>query len=504
MSDPALREMSATRARASTCIVIAAVAAVCAACDGGARRADSGVPDVKIGTFSGSARGIANVLSTDPLVAVDFDGRPVNRLAESVALSQDGRHLTVRLRSGVKLHTGETLTARHVSELLPLKPTFMTEVRQIEVKDDLTLVITAKRPHAIKAADLSEAPIDDDRLPQLRTGPFKIVSLNPSGGSTPPAVLESFKDYFLGVALPARVEISEYQNHRTAWTALMRGDVNFLHEVNRDSIEFIEAGGNVQAYPLLRPYVVPLVFNLKHPVLQKRDVRVAINEAIDRDEIVVRGMRGHGEVAEGPFWPHHWAYSRGRHTFPFNPEVARLRLDAAGLGIRHEPAQMPARFRFTCLLRQGDTRFERIALVVQRQLFAIGVDMQLVLVPHKEFMHRIVQTSDYDAFIFEMSTGRTLNFPQYFWHSRSGSSMSGYSAADEALDRMKTGSSENDIRSAVSDVMRIMRADPPAAFLVTPREVRAADKAFVMPHEPGRDVFGTFWKVRPKETASNR
>jgi ABC-type transport system substrate-binding protein len=487
-----------TRVRASV-FIFAAVAAVAAACSGDARRNVPGmVDDVRIGTFTGLGRRIADMLTTEPLVAVRWDGRAVERVAESVVLSEDGSRLSVNLRGDVKLHSGEILEARRVRELLSTKKTFMQQVSSIEVEDARRLIIHAKRRFALKPGDLSEAPVDDDDRLQLRTGPFKIVSTGP------PWVLEPFEDYFQGEAQPRRVQIDEYPNHRAAWSAMLRGDVNFLHEVNRDSIEFIEAGGNVQAYPLLRPYVVPLVFNLKHPVLQKQEVRVAINESIDREEIVRNGMRGHGEPAEGPFWPHHWAYSRGRHAFPFNPEAARLRLDAAGVRVvRTEPSRMPSRLRFTCLLRSNDARFERIALVVQRQLFAVGIDMQLQLLPDKEFFGRIFG-GRYDAFIFEMSTGRTLNFPYRFWHSGSPEALSGYTAADGPLDRMKIATSDNDIRGAISDVMRILRNDPPAAFLVTPREVRAADRRFEIPYEPDSDVFGTLWQLRLRQLASAR
>ena len=478
--------------------MIAAVAAVMSACDGDARRAaPSDVAEVRIGTFTGGAGGIANLLASEPLIAVGWDGRPERRLAESATPSEDGLALTVKLKPNVKFHTGEVVTAGRVRELL-LKKSLMSEVRRIDVPGDLSLVIQLKRPHSIKPADLSEAPIDDDERPQLRTGPFKIVA------PPPVAELEAYSEYHNGLAAVPRVKIREYPNHRMAWTAMMRGEVNFLHEVNRDSIEFIETGGHVQAYPLLRPYVIPLVFNLKHPVLRRREVRIAINEAIDRAEIVSNGMRGHGEPAEGPFWPHHWAYSHGRHSFPFNPEAARLRLDAAGLKIRSDPPRMPSRFRFRCILSSNDARFERIALIVQRQLFMIGVDMQLELVPRAAFVQRLAKTGDYDAFIFEMSTGRTLNFPYRFWHSKVDAAMAGYSTADEPLDRMKTGATDNDVRAAVSEVMRMMRADPPAAFLVTPREVRAADTAFDIPYETDRDVFGTFWEMRLRtpQTAS--
>ena len=159
---------------------------------------------------------------------------------------------------------------------------------------------------------------------------------------------------------------------------MMRREVNFLHEVSRDAIDFVDAGGDIRAYPLLRPYYTALVFSMRHPVLKRREVRVAINEALDRNELVRNAMRGHGRIAEGPFRPYHWAYPQGRFPVAFNPEAAKLRLEASGLKVSTGSAQqMPARFAFTCLVLAGDDRFERIAQLVQRQLYAVGIDMQI-------------------------------------------------------------------------------------------------------------------------------
>ena len=41
-----------------------------------------------------------------------------------------------------------------------------------------------------------------------------------------------------------------------------------------------------------------------------------------------------------------------------------------------------------------------------------------------------------------------------------------------------------------------LRADPPAAFLVWPREARAADVSIDVPYEPDRDIFGTLWQMK--------
>ena len=499
MRGAALRHMSANRARASICTAAALAAVLTAACGGDARRAavDQGLK-LQIGTFVPKEHipGLVLLLSSEPLVSVDWDGRPSFKLAESAEMSADGLTLRVKLRSDVRFHNGERVTAQGVRDLLLPMLLTTNDVADVTSIGEDRLTIRLHRAHSFKPVDLSFFTIDHPKRLDLRTGPFKVVSLEPS------PVLEPFAQYHGGAPRVQRVEIKEYPTHRAAWTAMMRRDVNFLHEVSRDAIEFIDAGGDIRTYPLLRPYYVPLVFNVRHPVLQRREVRIALTEAIDRNEIVRNGMRTHGEPAEGPFWPHHWAYPRGRYPVPFNPEAAEARLDGAGLRVVRREPEMPTRFGFTCLIPAGDTRFERIALLVQRQLFAIGVNMQLQAVPVGVLLDRFLK-GNFEALIYEMATGRTLNFPYRFWHSQ-GLLSAGYSSADEALDRMKLAATEDDLRVAVADVMRIMRADPPAVFLAMPREMRAADRSFQIEYETDADIFGTLWEMRRAGTEQAR
>ena len=164
----------------------------------------------------------------------------------------------------------------------------------------------------------------------------------------------------------------------------------------------------------------------------------------------------------------------------FNPEAAKLRLDGVGLKVRPDTArQMPSRFTFTCLILAGDARFERIALLVQRQLYGVGIDMKIEPVPLKEIPPRLF-AGKFDAFIFELGSGRILSWAYRFWHSPPPGRphpypRTDYAAADGALDRLQVAHTDEAIREALLDVMHVIRADPPAAFLVWPREARAAD-----------------------------
>jgi peptide/nickel transport system substrate-binding protein len=493
--------MSAIRIRASSCVV-AAIAAVCTACSGDARRAGPAEPlTVKIGMFypktvmPNGARELVGLFTSEPLVAAAWDGRPVFRLAETLTESEDRRLLTVKLRSDVRFHSGQPMTAPVVAELLTRKLPMVPEIASIVAIDDQHLAIRLHKPSTVKPEDLSALIVDsnDEKRAGLRTGPFRMAS-------TEPPVLEPFDQYYLGRPAVQRVEIREYANHRAAWTGMMRHEVNFLHEVSRDAIEFAEAGGDIRAYPLLRPYYTALVFSMRHAELRRREVRVAINEAIDRNELVRNGMRGQGQIAEGPFWPNHWAYPQGRFPVSFNPEAARLRLEGVGLKVRPAvPREIPSRFSFTCMILEDDARFERIALLVQRHLYAVGIDMRIQPLPLKELNPRLF-SGNFDAFLLEVGSGRVISWPYRYWHSPAPTSKTyartGYGGVDAALERLQVARSDEEVREALLDVMHGLRADPPAAFLAFPRAARAADASIDVPYEPDRDIFGTLWQMK--------
>ena len=137
---------------------------------------------------------------------------------------------------------------------------------------------------------------------------------------------------------------------------------------------------SVRTFPFIRPYYIQLSFNVRHPILKNPTVRQALSYAVDRQAIIDLALNRQGIVSEGPIWPFHWAYSTAQKTYTHNTEAATLRLDSAGLRMKPStvPGGMPSRLRFRCLtVGQRVQRFEKIALVLQKQLYEIGVDMQI-------------------------------------------------------------------------------------------------------------------------------
>ena len=200
--------------------------------------------------------------------------------------------------------------------------------------------------------------------------------------------MTAFPKYYRGISAINRIVWRVYPTVRTAWAAAMRGEADFLYEVGPESREFLRVGRSVTLYPFLRNYVYALVFNAKRPVFQNPEIRRALNYGVDRNAVVERAFRGHGIVANGPAWPLHWAYDASTPTYSYNPRRAAAAI-AENLGTRPAAKGQTAEVQFTCLIPENFELWERLALMVQRDLAEIGVDMILKSVPFDEFNQRI-------------------------------------------------------------------------------------------------------------------
>lgn len=438
-------------------------------------------------------------LFADRLVIIDWEGKPVGVLATSWQWKDNDRTLQIQLRQGVTFHDGTPLTASVVADILrqlkqrnPLR-TFPL-VTSFDALNDQTLAVRLSRPDAFLVEAIADTWIIDPRKPDIGTGPYRLLARVPS------VIGESNASYFRGTPGLDRVELIFYDTPRASWVALMRGEVDMVQEVNRESAEFLEGSSHVEMSSTIRPFYIPLVFNVRHPILKHVEVRRALAEAINREEIVQQAMRGHGRVADDPVWPSHWAYNAAARKYSHNPNAARLRLDAAGFRMRPAPVSggMTSRFSIRCVF-WNDPQFERIALLLQRQLAEVGIDLVLEGATELELTSRALR-GDFDTYLYQLTSGKSFDWTYQFWHSPTagmGFQNSGYTGVDSVLERLRTVRPESEVRTAVADLRERFYEDVPAAFLAWPETTRAIDARFDVNEQSGPDIFANLWKWRP-------
>lgn len=437
------------------------------------------------------------MLFAEPLIALDWQGRPADRLATDWQWSEDGRALNVILRRGVKFHDGTPVTSETVAHILRQRiqkePLGFEALERLETPDSNTLVFRLARPDAFLIGVLAGTLIIDVDKPDIGTGPFRIVARTP--------ILEAKKnaEYYQGAPGLESLQLITFETQRAAWVALMRGDVDMVQDLNPESVEFLQGASGIALYSALRPYYIPLVFNLHHPILKQVEVRRAITEAIDRDEIVKEAMRGQGQVADDPVWPSHWAYNAATRRHSYNPGAARLRLDAAGFPVKSVPGKMTSRFEIECLFWSQDPQFERIALLLQRQLGEIGVNLRLTPATGGTLGARAGK-GDFETYLFQMTSGRSFDWTYRFWHASPAGPAelqnSGYSGVNHVLEELRNARTDSEVRAGVADLRQRFYEDVPAAFLAWTHGTRAVDVRYDVADLSAPDIWANFWRWR--------
>jgi peptide/nickel transport system substrate-binding protein len=420
-------------------------------------------------------------IALEPLLGFGRDGRPQARLADRWSSSSDGLRWHIHLRPKVVFHDGKPLTAMAVREILQkqlpdqLGPAF-EDVERIEALSDTELEFVLKRRSSFLLESL-DIPIHAPGS-SAGTGPF--YATKPAGNVSAGSVIEmrANENYYSGKPFVDQILIKPYASVRSAWADMLRGDVDMLYEVGVDELDSLQPSTRTRVFTFQRNYVYVAILNVQKPSLRDRGFRRELNAAIDREALVRNLLKGHGTPAVGPVSPNHWAYSAELPSF------------------RYEPRPVKGGRRFTCLF--ADASLERLAIGMQQQLRAVGVDMDLELTSLDKFYRRM-QAGDFDAVLADARNGPSLLKPYQFWHSGSPNNYGHFSspAVDAALDSIRHASDDAEYKDGVAAFQRAIIDDPPGIFLAWSHRARAVSTRFEVPVEPGRDVLRTLRLWRP-------
>lgn len=452
-----------------------------------------GVASPKTSLGSGVRGFISNLLS-ESLIGIGWDGRPMERVASNWTVSPDGLTLDLRLRDNLQFHDGTPVDSEYIKADLErvFKQSLVgyESVTGVEAPEKNIVRIKLSRREALLLLELANSSVFA-KNPDVGLGPFKLVT------RTPTTRLAANDHYYRGRPSVDFVEVSEYEEQRTSWAAFMRGEIDALHELSPEAIGFFqkESQATSRQFEFTGPYYIQLVFSVRNPILKNPAVRQALSYAIDRQSVIDNGLNGQGVTAEGPIWPFHWAYSTAQKTYAYNAEAATIQLDSAGFRMKPaaKPGEMPSRFKLRCLTVSKEARFEKIALVLQKQLYAVGVDLQIEVLPADELVKKL-GSGDFDTVLIQRASGRSLGWTYRSFHSTA--MPTGYAAADKVLERLRGTTTDAEVRTAVSDLQQVFHDDPPAIFIAWPKVTRALSTKFVVPEERGRDVLSSLWQWR--------
>jgi peptide/nickel transport system substrate-binding protein len=161
-----------------------------------------------------------------------------------------------------------------------------------------------------------------------------------------------------------------------------------------------------------------LGFNLKHKPFDDIRVRKAINYAIDKQEIIDGVYLGLGINIASPYKPGTRWSNPDLRPYPYDPNKAKALLKEAGFvdsngdGILERDGKP---FSFEIITNQNKER-EKSAVLIQRRLKDVGIDVQIRAIEWASFISRFIKTGDFDAVVLGWSL--SLDPDQFsIWHS---------------------------------------------------------------------------------------
>jgi len=160
-----------------------------------------------------------------------------------------------------------------------------------------------------------------------------------------------------------------------------------------------------------------LGFNLKKEPFDDRRVRQAINYAIDKNEVINGVLLGLGEPISSPYKPGTRWNNPNLNPYPYEPKKALRLLADAGYIKNNDGLLMKngKPLKFEIVTNQNKQR-EMTAVLIQRRLQEIGVEVSIRVIEWASFVNRFIKTGDFDVVV--LGWGLSLDPDQYnIWHS---------------------------------------------------------------------------------------
>lgn len=428
------------------------------------------------------------------LFRLDTDGNLVNELVENYTVGDNGKEYIFTIKSGVTwddnapltiddiIFTIETIQNPNYNSPLnsALKGVIITRVDDSTLKlnlnasyspflSGLTFGILPK--HIWSNLEPSAFLLAKANLEPVGAGKFKYKSIQKKkDGNISSITIERNPNYF-----------GDKPNIDTFILKFYKQEDLMIKDFKKNELQAIttlktalDESDNFQTNILNTPQSFGIIFNIKDPLLSNKEIRQAIANSINRDDIINNILKGKATKINGVFTPFNKFYIDT--PTEQNIENAKKILDDAnwkdvdGDGIREKDNQ---RAEFTLLVASGN-KVDEVTTLIQSQIKAIGIQMNTEVIPFNELSNNQIRNRSYQALFL----GIALNIytdPYIYWHSSQinspGLNLAQYTNVnnDGYLETARTNTDTNVIASSLAQFQQQIVSDVPAIFMYSPQ-----------------------------------
>lgn len=454
------------------------------------------------------------------LVKPDETNNLVNDLAESVTKSDDGLTYTATLKQGATFHDNTPITADDVVFTVqkiqdpaiksPLSGNWVgVVVRKVDDRtvtftlpqsyepfiQNLTLGILPSHLWANTTADAFD--INPLNRKPIGSGPYRVASSKESApGVVSQYVLEPFANYSSEKPFIGQYIFDMYKDEESAIKAVLSGSADIVSGLSIDTFSTNKAAllKKAQIYTPALPRLFGLFFNQNSsPVLLNAEVRKALEQSIDRNDLINTVRDGYGTPTDSPI-PGILLSTNTEASSSDEVKVNKSDLvalaqetltakgwkkDAGGVfqkQVTNSKKQVSTTRLSLTISTSNSPELKAIAQYVADVWKNVGAEVSVQIYESADLADKVVRPRKYDILLFGQVVGRDWDlYP--FWHSSqqkdTGLNLSMYAnkKVDAALDKLRSNSSEDDKQKAVETIISEIKNDRPAIFLYSPEYI---------------------------------
>ncbi len=428
------------------------------------------------------------------------EGGIINDLSKEYTISPDGLEYTVVIRDDAVFHDGTPVTASDVE--FTVRKAQDNSIKSpkrvnwdgvlVQKIDEKTIKFTLKQPYApfIENLTMGILPqhmwgsLDSDQFvasllntEPIGSGPYKLKKVKRNSGGLPVYYdLVPFSKYTLGEPYIEHITLRFYMNEEDALEAYTDGSVDSVHGVPPQQVDsIVRKDTTIMHAPL--PRVFGVFFNQNQaPLFTRREVRIALDTAIDRDRIVGEVLSGYGTPIDGP------SSNSVAETASSSEERAQQARDILtrngwkqnpDTGIMEKKSGNET-VSLAFSISTGDApELKEAAVLIKEAWEKIGADVEIRVFETSDLNQNIIRPRKYDALLFGEVIGRDSDlYP--FWHASQrndpGLNIALYAniKADRLLEEMRAITDPALREEKYDAFVDLLKEDMPAVFTYSP------------------------------------
>jgi peptide/nickel transport system substrate-binding protein len=435
-------------------------------------------------------------------------------LAQSWKVSQDGRQITFRLRSGISFSDGTPFSAGDVAYTVQqlMDPAlhsatgdaFRSGTGNVETKVISPTQISITFPAPVAGLDrlFDQVAILSEGSPKKESavlGPFMLAEYKPGASVLLKRNPNYWKTDSQGHKLPYldSIRMDIQPNRDVEMLRFKRGELDLINSLDSEYFDKLaatspqlvhDAGASLDSEQLWFNEVAKApIPAYKKNWFRSATFRRAISEAINREDLSRVVFHGHAQPAVGPFSPANkfWFNSKLQPQ-AYSPDAALKTLQSEGF--RMENGALKDRdgneVVFSIITNAGSKTRERMAVLIQDDLQKIGIHVNVVTLDFPSLIERMTQTFDYEAIILgltnvDLDPDGEMNVwlssaENHQWNPQQKTPETSWEAEIDRLMRAQASSTDPKRRKEAFDrVQEIVLEQEPFIFLINKNALSA-------------------------------